>query len=144
MDPSISDESAFTRETEQHYDPKNPHQAPYEAVCEGYRAEQLANRRITVNKETLADLCASGREHYERAFRVHGTMADLRWTDPTHDRPTAPPIVAIWANLLSPMTGRSGWRASLLCSWLSQWSDVTPADGLTNAARVSVPAEQYG
>ena len=109
-----------------------------------YRAEQLArNRRITAwVKETLADLRASGREHYERAFCVHGTMADLRWTDPTQDPSDRTPYSCYLGEPVVANDGPVGLaRFTTLRSWLSQWSyDDSPADGLGNAARVTMPA----
>ena len=147
MDPSISDESApFTRIRELNiYDPENPHQAPYEATYVArYRAEQLArNRRITAwVKERLADMRAAGRGNHEQAFCVHGTMADLRWTDPTQDPSDRTPYSCYLGEPAVANDGPVGLaRFTTLRSWLSQWSyDDSPADGLTNAARVTLPA----
>ena len=66
------------------YDPDNPNQPPYTPdFLTEYRAAQAArNRRIT-------DWVWEQLEHIEpseeRAFVVHGTMADPRWLDPAVD-----------------------------------------------------------
>ncbi|MEL7113593.1 MAG: alpha/beta hydrolase, partial [Pseudomonadota bacterium] len=90
IDPSVSDEThPFERDPELNiYDPTNPNQAPYsEDYAAQFRAAQVArNRRITDwVKETLEGLRKAGEVNAERAFTVQGTMADLRWTDPTQD-----------------------------------------------------------
>lgn len=147
IDPSISDEAdPFTRDPQLNiYDPTNPNQPAYAAsYVAQYRAAQLArNRRITAwVKETLADLRQSGRENHERAFCVHGTMADLRWTDPTQDPSDRAPNSCYLGDPIVANDGPVGLaRFTTLRSWLSQWSyDVSPADGLGNAARVTSPA----
>jgi len=147
MDPSISDEAKpFERHTELNiYDPDNPNQPPYDdAYVTRYRAAQIArNRRITAQvKETLAALRQNGQDNHERAFCVHGTMADLRWTDPTQDPSDRTPYSCYIGEPAVANDGPVGLaRFTTLRSWLSQWSyDDTPADGLGNAARVTIPA----
>ena len=147
MDPSITDETApFTREPELNiFDPENPNQPPYKpAYVARYRAAQLArNRRITAwVKETLADLRTEARDNHERAFCVQGTMADLRWTDPTQDPSDRTPYSCYLGEPVVANDGPVGLaRFTTLRSWLSQWSyDDSPADGLGNAARVTLPA----
>ena len=147
MDPSISDEAKpFERHTELNiYDPDNPNQPPYDdAYVTRYRAAQIArNRRITAQvKETLAALRQNGQDNHERAFCVHGTMADLRWTDPSQDPSDRTPYSCYIGAPAVANDGPVGLaRFTTLRSWLSQWSyDDTPADGLGNAARVTIPA----
>jgi alpha-beta hydrolase superfamily lysophospholipase len=147
MDPSISDEAdPFTRDPQLNiYDPDNPNQPAYaEAYVTHYRAAQLTrNRRITAwVKDTLAELRQNGRDNHERAFCVHGTMADLRWTDPTQDPSDRAPHSCYLGAPIVANDGPVGLaRFTTLRSWLSQWSfDDSPADGLGNAAQVTIPA----
>lgn len=128
IDPSVVDEAApFDRDPLLDlYDPTNPNQPPYsDEYVAMFRAAQIArNRRITAwVRASLDGLRAAGRPNDERAFVVHGTMADPRWLDPA----------------LDPSDRRSGWcflgdprvvndgpvgiaRFCTLRSWLSQWS----------------------
>jgi len=146
MDPSILDESAsFTRDRDLNiYDSSNPNQPPYApAYVTRFRAAQIArNRRITAwAQETLASLRAAGEPNAERAFCVHGTMADLRWTDPTQDPSDRRPYLCYLGEPRVVNDGPVGLaRFTTLRSWLSQWSyDETNANGLGNASRVSCP-----
>ena len=142
LDPSITDEARpFERDVQLNiYDPANPNQAPYsEAYVERFRAAQLArNRRITAGvKEQLAALGPNE----ERAFTVHGTMADVRWTDPTQD-PSDRRLHECY--LGDPRLANDGpvglARFTTLRSWLSQWSyDDSNANGLKNAANITCP-----
>ncbi|MEO0500500.1 MAG: alpha/beta hydrolase [Pseudomonadota bacterium] len=141
-DPSILDEDRpFDRDPELDiYNPDNPNRPPYsDAFVERFRAAQIArNRRITARvKATLADL----QSHRERCFTTHGTMADVRWTDPAQDPSDRRPHECY---LGDPQTANDGpvglARFATLRSWLSQWSyDDTNADGLGNAARITCP-----
>jgi alpha-beta hydrolase superfamily lysophospholipase len=147
MDPSISDEAdPFTRDPQLNiYDPDNPNQPAYaEAYVTHYRAAQLTrNRRITAwVKDALAELRQNGRDNHERAFCVHGTMADLRWTDPTQDPSDRAPHSCYLGTPIVANDGPVGLaRFTTLRSWLSQWSfDDSPANGLGNAAQVTIPA----
>ena len=147
MDPSISDEAdPFTRDPQLNiYDPDNPNQPAYaEAYVTHYRAAQLTrNRRITAwVKDALAELRQMGRDNHERAFCVHGTMADLRWTDPTQDPSDRAPHSCYLGTPIVANDGPVGLaRFTTLRSWLSQWSfDDSPANGLGNAAQVTIPA----
>ncbi len=147
IDPSITNEQTpFERDPELNiFDPANPNQPTYsEAYVAHYRAAQLArNRRITADvKQTLADLRQAGEDNAERAFCVHGTMADLRWTDPSQDPSDRTPYSCYLGDPKIANDGPVGLaRFTTLRSWLSQWSfDDTPADGLGNASRVSCPA----
>lgn len=151
MDPSIIDESDPTKRDPELdlYRPDNPNQPPYTPeFVQCYRVEQLArNRRITAwVKDTLADLKGQGEPLMERAFVVHGTMADPRWLDPTldaNDRPAGrcylgdPRIVNVGPVGLA--------RFSTLRSWLSQWSyDDANGDGPRCAADLEVPTLVIG
>ena len=146
IDPSITDESQpFKRDPELNiYDPENPNQPPYSPDYEAhYRAAQIArNRRITDwVKQTLEDLRKAGDVNAERAFTVQGTMADLRWTDPTQDPSDRRPHDCYLGEPRIANDGPVGLaRFTTLRSWLSQWGyDTTNATGLGNAARISCP-----
>lgn len=146
IDPSIIDEQQpFDRQTDLNiYDPENPNQPAYTDAYEArYRAAQIArNRRITEwVEQTLEDLRKAGDSNAERAFTVHGTMADLRWTDPTQDPSDRRPHDCYLGEPQVANDGPVGLaRFSTLRSWLSQWGyDTTNATGLGNAARITCP-----
>lgn len=146
MDPSITDEARpFERDRALNlYDKRNPSQPPYSAeFVTRFRAAQLArNRRITAwVKATLAALRADPDAPPERPFCVYGTMADVRWLDPTQDPSDRPAGTCYLGDPKAVNDGPVGLaRFTTLRSWLSQWSyDETRADGLGNAARVSCP-----
>jgi dienelactone hydrolase len=117
---------------------------PFDAVfLERYRAAQAARmRRITAEVRTrLEDLRRKGRDNDERAFLVHGTMADPRWIDPSLEPSDRRPG---WCYLGDPrvvnMSPVALGRYSSLRSWLSQWSlDDARGDGPENLKKVSVP-----
>lgn len=151
MDPSILDESDPTKRDPELdlYDPDNPHQPPYPPeFIERYREAQVArNRRITAwVKETLADLKEQGEENMERAFTVHGTMADPRWLDPTLDPNDRVPGRCYLGDPRIVNMGPVGLaRFSTLRSWLSQWSyDDANGDGERCAADLDVPTLVVG
>ncbi|MFN3523215.1 MAG: alpha/beta hydrolase family protein [Phenylobacterium sp.] len=146
MDPSILDEDKpFERAVDLNiYDPRCPHQPPYsEAFVARFREAQIArNRRITARvKATLAELKAAGDPDMERAFVVHGTMCDVRWTDPTQDPSDRRPRTCYLGDPRIANEGPVGLaRFTTLRSWLSQWSyDESRAHGEKNAARISCP-----
>lgn len=146
IDPSIADESwPFERVPDLNiYDPENPNQPAYTPDYEArYRAAQIdRNRRITAwAQTTLEDLRKGGEVNAERAFTVHGTMADLRWTDPAQDPSDRRPHTCYLGDPKVANDGPVGLaRFSTLRSWLSQWGyDTTNATGLGNAARISCP-----
>ncbi|MCB0989915.1 MAG: hypothetical protein KDB16_02975 [Acidimicrobiales bacterium] len=151
LDPSITDESRpFERATALNlYDPGNPARPPYSAdfVAE-FRAAQVArNRRITSwVQQTLDEVRASRMPMAERAFTVHGTMADPRWLDTTiepNGRPANHCYLGVPEVVNDGPVGLA--RFSTLRSWLSQWSyDHARADALVAAAGVSVPAMVLG
>lgn len=147
LDPSITDEDQpFMRDPNWNiYDPANPAQPPYDAAyVAAFRGRQIArNRRITARvKAQLAALRAAGDAHAERGLCVHGTMADLRWTDPTQDPSDRRPRSCYLGEPRLANDGPVGLaRFTTLRSWLSQWSyDDSQAHGLRNAARVQIPA----
>ena len=75
-------------------------------------------RRITASvKERLDGTRAAGRPHDERAFVVHGTLADPRCARPG-DRPqrTRAGGQRSWATRASSTKARSGSRASAACA----------------------------
>jgi pimeloyl-ACP methyl ester carboxylesterase len=142
MDPSITDEARpFERDPALNiYDPSNPDQPPYAPeFVERFRTGQIArNRRITAwVKNELARIGPNE----ERAFVVHGTMADLRWTDPSQDPSDRRPYECYLGVPRIANDGPVGLaRFTTLRSWLSQWSyDDTNATGLGNAARITCP-----
>lgn len=142
IDPSILDETRpFERDPELNiYDPANSNQPPYDAAfVERFRAAQVArNLRITAwVKDQLTTLAPNE----ERAFVVHGTMADVRWTDPGQDPSDRRPHECYLGTPSIANDGPVGLaRFTTLRSWLSQWSyDCTNATGLGNAARISCP-----
>ena len=127
LDPSIIDENDPTRRDARWnlYDPACA-QPPYSAdFLAEFRARQLpASDRITAWAERRWPNCAS-REgpHAERAFIVHGTMADPRWLDPAVDANDRVPGRCYLGDprLINDSPGGLG-RFTTLRSWLSQWS----------------------
>lgn len=151
IDPSITDEQRpFEREpTLNLYDPRNPNRPPYAAeYVEEFRAAQIArNRRITAwVRDELDALRAAGRPDAERAFCVHGTMADPRWLDPSIDPSDREPGTCFLGDPQVVNDGPVGLaRFSTLRSWLSQWShDDARADALTALADVAQPVLVVG
>jgi pimeloyl-ACP methyl ester carboxylesterase len=143
LDPSILLEARpYERQSASNiYDPECPHQPPYTiGFVNEFRQMQVArNRRITAWAK--AELARLGPGE-ERAFVVHGTMADVRWTDPTQDPSDRPPYTCYLGEPRIANDGPVGLaRFTTLRSWLSQWSlDETRADGIGNAARITCPA----
>ncbi len=151
MDASVLDEAKpFERDSSLNlYDPSNPNQPPYtDDFLETYRAAQIArNRRITAwVKGELDALRANGQVNEERAFTVHGTMADPRWLDPAVDPSDRQPNHCYLGDPKVVNDGPVGLaRFSTLRSWLSQWSfDDARGDALTAAANVTVPVLVVG
>jgi pimeloyl-ACP methyl ester carboxylesterase len=147
MDPSILDEDRpFDRDPALNiYSANCPDKPPYaEAFIARFRAAQIArNRRITARvRATLDALRGLGEPDMERPFVVHGTMCDVRWTDPTQDPSDRRPHTCYLGDPRIANDGPVGLaRFTTLRSWLSQWSyDDSRAHGLLNAARISVPA----
>ena len=146
LDASITDELHPERRQPSLnlYDDANPSQPPYDAAfLDAYRAAQLArNRRITAwVKEELDALRRAGREHEERCFVVHGTMADPRWVDPAVDPNGRRPN---WTYMGDPRTVNDSpaglGRYTCLRSWLSQWSfDDAQVDIVDAGPRITVP-----
>lgn len=151
MDASITDEARpFERDpTLNLYDPDNPNRPPYDsAFIERYRAAQHArNRRITNwVRDELAVLRAAGEPHAERAFVVHGTMADPRWLDPTIDPSDREPGTCFLGDPRVVNDGPVGLaRFCTLRSWLSQWSlDDARGDAQKSLPSVSQPVLVIG
>jgi len=146
LDASITDElHPETRDPAMNlYDTANPSQPPYDDMfLSEYRAAQLArNRRITAwVRDELAALKRAGREHEERCFVVHGTMADPRWVDPAVDPNGRKPN---WTYMGDPRTVNDSpaglGRFTCLRSWLSQWSfDDAQVDIVDAGPRITVP-----
>jgi pimeloyl-ACP methyl ester carboxylesterase len=145
MDPSIRDEDhPFDRGNDLNIFAANAAKPPYtDAFVARFRAAQIArNRRITARvKATLEDLKAASEPNAERPFVVNGTMCDVRWTDPTQDQSDRRPYTCYLGDPRIANDGPVGLaRFTTLRSWLSQWSyDDSCANGLLNAARISVP-----
>ncbi len=151
IDASITDEdNPFDRNpTLNLYDPANPNQPPYrDDFVAHYRSAQIArNRRITERvTNQLSDLRDSGRPADERAFVVHGTMADPKWLDVSIDPSDRIPNHCYLGDPRIVNDGPVGLaRFSTLRSWLSQWSlDHARADGLRCAASLTVPVLVVG
>jgi pimeloyl-ACP methyl ester carboxylesterase len=145
MDPSIRDEDhPFDRGNDLNIFAANAAKPPYtDAFVARFRAAQIArNRRITARvKATLEDLKAASEPNAERPFVVNGTMCDVCWTDPTQDPSDRRPYTCYLGDPRIANDGPVGLaRFTTLRSWLSQWSyDDSCANGLLNAARISVP-----
>jgi pimeloyl-ACP methyl ester carboxylesterase len=146
IDPAVLDE-ADPRARDGNLDLYGPDAPapPYEPrFLERYRAAQVARvRRITATVvEQLQELRAEGRRNEERAFVVHGTLADPRVLDPAIDPNDREPGVSFLGDPRLVNNGPVGLaRYSSLRSWLSQWSlDDANADGVRAAADVTVPA----
>jgi len=145
MDPSILDEDQpFSRDNDLNIYGNSSEKPPYSAAFVArFREAQIArNRRITARaKATLAELQASGEPNAERPFVVNGTMCDVRWLDPTQDASDRRPDTCYLGDPRIANDGPVGLaRFTTLRSWLSQWSyDESRANGVLNAARISVP-----
>ncbi|MFN7175623.1 MAG: alpha/beta hydrolase [Thermaurantiacus sp.] len=146
LDPSITDEaSPFDRDPAWNlYADPPPATPPFAAdwVAE-FRARQAArNRRITAwAQETLDHIRHEDGPHAERAFVVHGTMADPCWVDPTldpNDREAGRCYLGDPRHINDAPGGLA--RFSTLRSWLSQWGlDTSQADGIACGADCHVP-----
>jgi pimeloyl-ACP methyl ester carboxylesterase len=107
---------------------------------EAYREAQLARlRRITAWAErTLERLTRSGAP--DRAFVVHGTVADPRFVDLTLDPSDRSPGSMYGEPRTANMAAGGLARFSTCRSWLSSWSvDHTNADPLRNLNGVTAP-----
>jgi pimeloyl-ACP methyl ester carboxylesterase len=127
------------------YGPRN--EPPYSPqFLEAYRAAQAARvRRISAwVRDRLDALRAAGRPHDERAFVVHGTLADPRALDPNVDPNDREPGTSFLGDPRIVNNGPVGLaRFSSLRSWLSQWSiDDANADGVRAARDIDVPVLQ--
>ncbi|WP_342130339.1 alpha/beta hydrolase [Hydrogenophaga sp. OTU3427] len=147
LDPSITDESRpLERDPSLNlYGVEVPEQAPFSAAfIERYRAAQIArNRRITAwAQNLLEDARRKGRNNWEHCFVVHGTMAEPAWLDATIEPSDRKPGVCFMGDPRMVNDAPAGLgRYSSLRSWLSQFSyDLSQADGVLCAARLSVPA----
>jgi pimeloyl-ACP methyl ester carboxylesterase len=144
LDPSIIEEGDPTRREAAWnlYDAACP-QPPYSAdFLAEFRARQIARSdRITAwAEENLDDLRGREGQHAERAFIVHGTMADPRWLDPAIDANDRVPGRCYLGDprLINDSPGGLA-RFSTLRSWLSQWSLKSNADGIACGPRIAVP-----
>ncbi len=135
LDPSITDEAnPDSRDPAWNlYADPPPAVPPYPAdwVAE-FRERQIErNRRITEWAETtLTSLRSREGPNAERAFVVHGTMADPRWLDPAIDTNDRKPGWCYLGDpkLINDSPGGLG-RFTTTRSWLSQWSyDRSNAD----------------
>jgi pimeloyl-ACP methyl ester carboxylesterase len=147
IDPSVLDESdPDHRDPELDlYDATNPNQPPYAPeFMSRYRAAQLARMRDITStvRERLARLAAEGLDNEERAFVVHGTLADPRVLDPSIDPNDREPGISFLGDPRLVNNGPVGLaRFCTLRSWLSQWSvDDSNADGPRAGADITVPA----
>ena len=146
LDPSIEDEARpFDRTPAWNlYTDPPPAEPPYPAdwLAE-FRARQVArHRRITAwAREELERMRAEQGPHAERAFTVHGTMADPRWLDPSIDPNDRAPGRCYLGDPRRINDAPGGLaRFSTLRSWLSQWGlETSQADGVACAADCHVP-----
>jgi pimeloyl-ACP methyl ester carboxylesterase len=145
-DPSITDElRPEARDVSLNiYHPDCPAQPPYspDFVARFRAAQRARNHRITDWAKAQLDVIrSSDLPHAERAFVVHGTMCDVRWTDPTQEPSDRTPYTCYLGEPRLANDGPVGLaRFTTLRSWLSQWSLAeTRADGLGNASRVTCP-----
>lgn len=151
MDPSVLDETnPEKRDLELDiYSPDCPNQPAYSPeFVERFRAAQIArNRKITAEvQQRLEDFRKRGLHQEEYAFITHRTMCDVRWLDATQDPNERP---ANWCYLGDPRVVNNGpvalARFNTLRGWMSQWSyDLSNANGVTQAARITVPALVIG
>lgn len=118
--------------------------APFSADFQAhYRTAQRSRiARITADVlQRLDDFRKKGLPQSEHCFVVHGTMADLRWLDPAIDPNDRRPN---WCYMGEPrvvnMSPAHLARFTSLRSWLSQWSELSRADGPHCAGDVSTPA----
>jgi pimeloyl-ACP methyl ester carboxylesterase len=142
IDPSITDETRpFDRDPALNiYDAACSAQPAYTPdFVDQFRAAQIArNRRITA---WVKDQLATIEPGTERGFVTHGTMCDVRWTDPNQDPSERRPYECYLGIPKIANDGPVGLaRFSTLRSWMSQWSyDHTNATGIGNARRISCP-----
>lgn len=150
LDPSVVDEAdpdARDPAWNLYADPA-PATPPYDPdwVAEFRRRQIARNRRITEWAETtLAKLRNREGPHAERAFVVHGTMADPRWLDPAIDPNDREPGRCYLGDprLINDSPGGLG-RYATTRSWLSQWSyDRSNADG-EKCGTIAVPVLVIG
>lgn len=146
MDPSILDENdPFNRDRSLNiYSDDCPDKAPYsDEFVKRFRQAQIdRNHRITAwVREELHKIRSSDEPHRERCFCVQGTMADVRWTDPTQDPSDRRPYECYLGVPKVANDGPVGLaRFTTLRSWLSQWSlKDTNAHGEKNAANITCP-----
>ena len=146
IDASITDEAnPYSRDPALDlYDPANSNQPPYSAdFLETYRKAQKARMaRITADvDQRLEDLRKAGRGTEEYCFVVHGTMADPRWLDPAVDPNDREPGRCYMGDpKVVNMSPAHIGRYTSLRSWLSQWSERSPAVGPVCAENITVPA----
>lgn len=146
IDPAITDElnpDVRNKDLDIYADTSAP-TAPFSRDFQiTYRQAQKARiDTITANvRQRLEDFKKRGADRLEHCFVVHGTMADLRWLDPTIDPNQRKPN---WCYMGDPkvvnMSPAHLARFSSLRSWLSQWSPDSRADGPKCAGDITVPA----
>jgi pimeloyl-ACP methyl ester carboxylesterase len=126
------------------YSANSGHSAPFSAAFQAtYRAAQKSRiAAITADvQQRLQDFAKVGADRQEHCFVVHGTMADLRWLDSTIDANQRKPN---WCYMGDPkvvnMSPAHLARFSSLRSWMSQWSELSRADGPKCAGDITVPA----
>lgn len=146
IDPAIMDELDPSKRNPDLdiYAATPAHSAPFrDAFQTTYRAAQKTRiAAITADvRQRLEDFAKAGADRQEHCFVVHGTMADLRWLDPTIDANQRKPN---WCYMGDPkvvnMSPAHLARFSSLRSWLSQWSQDSRADGPKCAGDITVPA----
>ncbi len=126
------------------YAPGNPAPFSRDFVARVRAAQRARSERITAwAVERLRMLRARPGGARDEAFVVHRTYADPRFVDlgldpndraPGGNRGDTPQQANLSANNLA--------RFTTLTSWLSQWSQLSSADGPDNLARTSIPVLQ--
>jgi pimeloyl-ACP methyl ester carboxylesterase len=146
IDPAITNElDPYDRNPDLDIYALNPsHSAPFTDDFQAtYRAAQKSRiAAITADvQQRLADFAKAGADRQEHCFVVQGTMADLRWLDPTIDANQRKPN---WCYMGDPkvvnMSPAHLARFSSLRSWMSQWSQFSRADGPKCGNDITVPA----
>ncbi len=143
LDPSVTDEAdpVGTDASLDMYDPANgpPFQEPF--VASYRRAQRARNHRITSwARAELERLRTAG--HNDRAFTLHRTWADLRFTDPSLDPSDRPTPACYLGDPRRANRGAVGIGImSTLRTWLSMWSlEESRCGGEEHLAQIALPA----
>ena len=145
LDPSVLDEHDFLG-ADPELDMYNPDNGPpYKAdwLQRYYAAQEARHKRIThwvQGRLHEIERMPKERQVFDQPFMVYRTCARPQMMDPTLDPNDRPPKAAIWgdpraSNYAPTILG----RFSTLRSYLSQWSELSVANGPARLAETSVP-----